>query len=65
KQTRTIQKVAAAEATEKIHVDEIDALKQKNAVFENEKESLDGKVAKLQSSVSTKDLELKDLNVDV
>ncbi|GJR08478.1 hypothetical protein Tco_0791130 [Tanacetum coccineum] len=57
--------VAAAEATEKMHVDEIDALKQKNAVLENEKESLDGKVSELQSSVSTKDLELKDLNVDV
>ncbi|GJZ83895.1 hypothetical protein Tco_0649068 [Tanacetum coccineum] len=30
-----------------------------------EKESLDGKVTELQSSVSTKDLELKDLNVSV
>nr|GEW36294.1 hypothetical protein [Tanacetum cinerariifolium] len=55
----------AAEATEKMHVDEIDALKQRNVVLENEKESLNGKVVELQSSVSTKDLELKDLNVDV
>ncbi|GKB11286.1 hypothetical protein Tco_0845209 [Tanacetum coccineum] len=58
-------KVAAAEATEKMHVDEIDALKQRNVVLKSKKESLDGKVAELQSSVSTKDLELKDLNVVV
>ncbi|GKA91898.1 hypothetical protein Tco_0813823 [Tanacetum coccineum] len=32
---------------------------------QNEKDSLDGKVAELQSSVSAKDLELKDLNVVV
>ncbi|GJY64270.1 hypothetical protein Tco_0465730 [Tanacetum coccineum] len=31
----------------------------------NEKESVNGKVAELQSSVSTKDLELKDLNIAV
>nr|GEV75436.1 hypothetical protein [Tanacetum cinerariifolium] len=42
---------------------EIDALKQRNVALKNEKESLDGKVAELQSSVSTKDLEQKDLNV--
>nr|GEW47966.1 putative transposase (putative), gypsy type [Tanacetum cinerariifolium] len=36
---------------------------EKNVAFENEKGSLDGKVAELQSLVSTKDLELKDLNV--
>ncbi|GKA59267.1 hypothetical protein Tco_0758580 [Tanacetum coccineum] len=35
--------VAAAEAMEKMHVDEIDALKRRNVVLENEKESLDGK----------------------
>ncbi|GJS66609.1 hypothetical protein Tco_0681173 [Tanacetum coccineum] len=55
--------VDVAEATEKMHVDEIDALKQRNEVLENEKDSLDRKVADLQSLVSTKDLELKDLNV--
>nr|GEU56450.1 hypothetical protein [Tanacetum cinerariifolium] len=44
---------------------EIDALKQRNVALKNEKESLDGKVAELQSSVSTKDLEQKDLNVAV
>ncbi|GJR68089.1 hypothetical protein Tco_0014154 [Tanacetum coccineum] len=55
--------VSAAEATKKIHTNEIDALKQRNVALENEKESLDRKVAELQSSVSTKDLELKDLNV--
>ncbi|GJR04891.1 hypothetical protein Tco_0527875 [Tanacetum coccineum] len=37
----------------------------KNVAFENEKGSLDGKVTELQSSVSTKDLELKELNVVV
>ncbi|GKD46611.1 hypothetical protein Tco_1271256, partial [Tanacetum coccineum] len=57
--------VAATEAMDKMHVDEIDALKRKNVVLENEKESPDRKVAELQSSVSTKDIELKDLNVVV
>ncbi|GKD25667.1 hypothetical protein Tco_1231881 [Tanacetum coccineum] len=57
--------VSAAEATEKMHADEIDALKQRNVALENEKDSLDGKVIELQSSVSAKDLELKDLNVVV
>ncbi|GKE05418.1 hypothetical protein Tco_1397436, partial [Tanacetum coccineum] len=33
---------------------------QTNAALENEKDSLDGKVTKLQSLVSAKDLELKD-----
>nr|GEU81221.1 hypothetical protein [Tanacetum cinerariifolium] len=56
--------VSAAKATEKIHINEIDSLKQKNVALENEKESLDGKVAKLQAYVSTKDLELKDLNIE-
>ncbi|GJY14353.1 hypothetical protein Tco_0384775 [Tanacetum coccineum] len=54
--------VSAAEATERIHADEIKALKQRNVALENEKNSLGGKVAELQTSVSTKDLELKDLN---
>nr|GEW30043.1 hypothetical protein [Tanacetum cinerariifolium] len=57
--------VSAAEATRKIHTNEIDALKQRNAALENEKESLDGKVTELQSLIYTKDLELKDLNVAV
>ncbi|GJW95084.1 hypothetical protein Tco_0174756 [Tanacetum coccineum] len=57
--------VSAAEAMEKIHTNEIDALKQRNVALENEKESLYGKVAELQSSVSAKDLELKDLNAAV
>nr|GEU88736.1 hypothetical protein [Tanacetum cinerariifolium] len=54
--------VSTVEATEQMHASEIDALKQKNAALENEKVSLDEKVAELQSLVSTKDLELKDLN---
>ncbi|GKF96959.1 hypothetical protein Tco_0292780, partial [Tanacetum coccineum] len=41
------------------------ALKQKNVALENEKDSLNGKITDLQSSVSAKDLELKDLNVVV
>ncbi|GJU09974.1 gypsy type transposase, partial [Tanacetum coccineum] len=57
--------VSAAEATKKVHADEIDALKQRNVALDNEKDSLDGKVTELRSSVSTKDLELKDLNVVV
>ncbi|GKB67289.1 hypothetical protein Tco_0928701 [Tanacetum coccineum] len=54
--------VFAAEATEKMHASEIDALKQKNVALENKKGSHDGKVVELHSSVSTKDLELKELN---
>ncbi|GJU50161.1 hypothetical protein Tco_1219716 [Tanacetum coccineum] len=38
---------------------------QRNVALENEKDSLDGKVTELQSLVSAKDLELKDLNVVV
>ncbi|GJZ39736.1 hypothetical protein Tco_0586299 [Tanacetum coccineum] len=56
---------SVTEATEKMHVAEIDALKQRNVALENEKDSLDGKFVELQSLVSAKDLELKDLNVVV
>nr|GEV26044.1 hypothetical protein [Tanacetum cinerariifolium] len=55
--------VSAAEATKKIHTNEIDALKQRNMSLDNKKEYFDGKFAELQSLVSTKDVELKDLNV--
>ncbi|GKB45245.1 hypothetical protein Tco_0890187 [Tanacetum coccineum] len=54
--------VSAIEAAEKVHVDELNVLKQKNAALKDEKNSFNGKVTKLQSSVSIKDLELKDLN---
>nr|GEW27108.1 hypothetical protein [Tanacetum cinerariifolium] len=57
--------VSTSEVMEKKHVNEIDALKQKNVALENKKGSLDGKVVELQSLVSTKDLELKELNVVV
>nr|GEU61244.1 ATPase 11, plasma membrane-type [Tanacetum cinerariifolium] len=57
--------VSTAEATKKIHADEIETLKQRNVALETEKNSMDVKVTKLQSSVSTKDLELKDLNADL
>ncbi|GJW14966.1 hypothetical protein Tco_0019099 [Tanacetum coccineum] len=63
KAARLRAQVSAVEATEKMHAAKIDALKQRNVSLENEKDSLDGKVAELQSSVSDKDLELKDLNV--
>ncbi|GJX07024.1 hypothetical protein Tco_0194956 [Tanacetum coccineum] len=36
----------------------------RNVALESEKNSVDGKVIELQSSISAKDLELKDLNVD-
>ncbi|GKE55348.1 hypothetical protein Tco_1494533, partial [Tanacetum coccineum] len=49
----------------KMDADEIDALKQRNVALENEKDSLDGKVTELQSSISAKGLKLKDLNVVV
>nr|GEX14807.1 hypothetical protein [Tanacetum cinerariifolium] len=48
-----------------MHAAEIETLKQRNVSLKNEKESLDEEVAGLQSSVSAKDLELKDLNVVV
>nr|GEX52296.1 hypothetical protein [Tanacetum cinerariifolium] len=57
--------VSVAEATKTMRATEIDALKQRNVSFENEKESLDEKVAELQSFVSARDLELKDLNVAI
>nr|GEX78792.1 hypothetical protein [Tanacetum cinerariifolium] len=55
-------RVSASEVTEKKHAIEIDSLKQNNVALENEKGSLDGKVVELQSLVSTKDLDLKELN---
>ncbi|GJX33308.1 hypothetical protein Tco_0243163 [Tanacetum coccineum] len=43
--------VSAFEAAEKVHVDELNTLKQKNMALEDEKKSLSGKVAELQSLV--------------
>ncbi|GJV53764.1 hypothetical protein Tco_1449505 [Tanacetum coccineum] len=57
--------VSTAEATEEIRADEIDALKQRNVALESEKNFVDGKVTELQSAVSAKDLELKDLNEQI
>ncbi|GJQ98952.1 hypothetical protein Tco_0521937 [Tanacetum coccineum] len=48
-----------------VHVDELNTLKQKNVALEDEKKSLSGKVAELQSMVSVKDCELKDVDVIV
>nr|GEZ82820.1 hypothetical protein [Tanacetum cinerariifolium] len=56
-------RVSTSEVMKKKHVSEIDALKQKNVAFENKKGSLDREVVELQSLVSTKDLELKELNM--
>ncbi|GKE46177.1 hypothetical protein Tco_1477435, partial [Tanacetum coccineum] len=57
--------VFATEAAKKVYADEIYALKWTNVALENERDSLNGKIAELQSLVSTKYLELKDLNVVV
>ncbi|GKE39907.1 hypothetical protein Tco_1463312, partial [Tanacetum coccineum] len=57
--------VSAIEAAEKVRADEQNALKQRNVALEDERDSLNGKIMKLQSSVSAKDLELKDFNVTV
>ncbi|GJT68952.1 hypothetical protein Tco_1028238 [Tanacetum coccineum] len=65
KAARLRAQVSAAEATEKMHATEIDGLKQRNVALENEKDSLDGKVIEIQSSVAAKGLEVKDLNVAV
>ncbi|GJS98900.1 hypothetical protein Tco_0820070 [Tanacetum coccineum] len=57
--------VSAVEAAKRVHVDELNVLKQRNMALEDEKNSLDGKIIELQSSISAKDLKLKDLNVVV
>ncbi|GJX75693.1 hypothetical protein Tco_0322504, partial [Tanacetum coccineum] len=57
--------VFAVEIAANVHVDELNVLKQKNVALEDEKNSLNEKIIELQSSVSAKDLELKDLNVVV
>ncbi|GKE26517.1 hypothetical protein Tco_1441901 [Tanacetum coccineum] len=53
------------EAVEQVHVDKLNILKQKNVALEDEKKSLIGKVAELQSLVSIKDRELKDVDATV
>ncbi|GKC30447.1 hypothetical protein Tco_1037741 [Tanacetum coccineum] len=57
--------VAAAETAEKVHAEELDSLKQKNADLGAEKDSLTARVADLRSFVSTKNLELEDANASV
>nr|GEV60251.1 transposase (putative), gypsy type [Tanacetum cinerariifolium] len=44
--------VFVAEATKKIHADEIETLKQRNVALKTEKNSLDGKVAKLDADLA-------------
>ncbi|GJV85322.1 hypothetical protein Tco_1525220 [Tanacetum coccineum] len=63
--TRLRTQVSAFEAAKKVHVDELNILKQKNVALKDERNSLNGKVAELQSLVSVKDCELKDVNVTV
>ncbi|GJX37206.1 hypothetical protein Tco_0250509 [Tanacetum coccineum] len=63
--TEAVRLHAQVFAAEKMHANEIDALKQRNVALKKETDSLDGKVTELQSSISAKDLELKDLNVAV
>ncbi|GKA47301.1 hypothetical protein Tco_0740184 [Tanacetum coccineum] len=47
--------VSVVEAAKKVHAGETDAQKQKNMALVDEKNSLNGKITELQSSVSTKD----------
>ncbi|GKC29051.1 hypothetical protein Tco_1036345, partial [Tanacetum coccineum] len=65
KRQADLLKVSVVEAAEKVHADELDALKQNSVALEDENDSLNGKITELQSSVSAKDLELKDFNVTV
>nr|GEV90442.1 hypothetical protein [Tanacetum cinerariifolium] len=58
-------KISASEAAKKMHVSEIDALKQKSVALKNKKGTLDVKVAELLSSISSNELELKELNAIV
>ncbi|GKF67305.1 hypothetical protein Tco_0196984, partial [Tanacetum coccineum] len=39
--------VSAVEATEKVHINELNALKQKSAALEDERDSLNGKITEL------------------
>ncbi|GJW35648.1 hypothetical protein Tco_0058568, partial [Tanacetum coccineum] len=57
--------VSAFEVAEKVHVDEPNILKQKNVALEDERNSLNGRVAELQSLVSIKDCKIKDVDVTV
>ncbi|GKD65546.1 hypothetical protein Tco_1307654, partial [Tanacetum coccineum] len=57
--------VSAFEAAERVHVDELNILRQKNLALEDERNSLNGKVTKLQSLVFAKGRELEDVDVIV
>ncbi|GKE89765.1 hypothetical protein Tco_1567240, partial [Tanacetum coccineum] len=66
----TVKEAAAAKAIrlctqfvdmERAHTDEVDTLQHNNAVLEGEKNTLNDKVVELQSSLSAKDLEAKEL----
>ncbi|GKE04595.1 hypothetical protein Tco_1396613 [Tanacetum coccineum] len=48
--------VSAIEAAQKVDVDELNVLKHKSMALEDERDSLNGKITELQSSVSAKDL---------
>nr|GEX52674.1 hypothetical protein [Tanacetum cinerariifolium] len=65
KAARLRAQVFPDKAMGKMRATEIESLKQRNVSLKNENESLDKKVAELQSFVFAKDLELKDLNVAV
>ncbi|GJY66050.1 hypothetical protein Tco_0468288 [Tanacetum coccineum] len=63
---RRLESESEKQATaEQVHVDELNTLKQRNVALEDEKKSLNRKVAELQSLVSVKDRELKDVNATV
>ncbi|GJZ59214.1 hypothetical protein Tco_0615030 [Tanacetum coccineum] len=65
KVVRLRTQVSAFEFAEKVHTSELDTLKRKNVVLEDEKNSLKEKVVELQSLVSVKDRELKDVDAIV
>ncbi|GJS42665.1 putative reverse transcriptase domain-containing protein [Tanacetum coccineum] len=54
--TRLSIQVSAVEAAEKVHVDELNVLKEKSAALEGERDSLNGKITEIQSLVFSKDL---------
>ncbi|GJS68637.1 hypothetical protein Tco_0683202 [Tanacetum coccineum] len=57
--------VTTTETAEKVHAEELDSLKQKNADLRAEKDSLTARVMDLRSFVSAKNLKLKDANAVV
>ncbi|GKA58222.1 hypothetical protein Tco_0757410 [Tanacetum coccineum] len=62
---RLYAQVTTTETAEKVRVEELDSLKQKNADLGAEKDSLTARVTDLRSFISAKNLKLKDANAAV